>query len=52
MGGGGGGFRLKPHIEVNIQVNVIPYRDFSKSKFLPQGELKEKFDTASSRGLP
>ena len=23
-------------------MNVIPYRDFSKSKFLPQGELKEE----------
>ena len=42
IGGGGGGIETKTAHRGQIQVNVIPYRDFSKSKFLIQGGLKEE----------
>ena len=42
FGGGGGGISTKTAHRGQIQVNVIPYRDFLKSKFI----------TTSSRGLP
>ena len=38
----GGGLRLKLHMEVRLEGNMIPNSDFSKSKFLTQGGLKEK----------
>ena len=41
VGGGGGGETKTAHRGL-IQVNVIPYKEFSKSKFLTQGGLKEE----------
>ena len=41
-GGGVGGIYTKTAHRGQIQVNVIPCRDFSKSKFLTQGGLKEE----------
>ena len=40
--GGGGGIQTKTAHRGQIQVNVIPHSDFSKSIFLTQGELKEE----------
>ena len=40
-GGGGGGVQTETAHGRQIQVNAISYRDFSKSKFLTHGELKE-----------
>ena len=51
--GGGGGFKLKPHIEVRFKWMWFPKGIFQSRRFsLRELESsKKKFDTASSRGL-
>ena len=50
--GGGGGFRLKPHIEVRFKWMWFPIGIFQSPNFSLRESSKKKFDTASSRGLP
>ena len=49
---GGGGFRLKPHIEVRFKWMWFPIGIFQSPNFSLREGSKKKFDTASSRGLP
>ena len=51
-GGGGGGFRLKPHIEVKFKWMWFPIGILQSPNFSLREGSKKKFDTASSRGLP
>ena len=51
-GGGGGGFRLKPHIEVRLKWMWFPIGILQSPNFSLREGSKKKFDTASSRGLP
>ena len=50
--GGGGGFRLKPHIEVRFKWMWFSIGIFQSPNFSLREGSKKKFDTASSRGLP
>ena len=48
--GGGGGFRLKPHIEVRFKWMWLHIRIFQRPNFILREKSKEKFDTVSWKG--